>query len=70
MAYARRSHVVPTVERARFDELLSQARAGDLEARRELWETHHIRIYVQGDALVDTMNHPPPSAPSPASRQS
>ncbi len=58
MPYIRKSHLVPSVERARFEELLAQARTGNSEARRELWENHQIRIYLQGDTLVDTMNRP------------
>ncbi len=60
MPYIQKSHITLSVERVRFDELLAQARAGDPVARRELWESHKIRIYVKGDTLVDTMNKTAP----------
>jgi hypothetical protein len=59
MAYIRKSHLAPKIERGRVDELLAQARAGGSEARRELVEVYQIRVYVQGDALVDAMNQKP-----------
>ncbi|GEM_PF-4881049 len=59
MAYIRKSHLVPKVERGRVDELLAQARAGVSAARQELIEVYQIHVYIQGDALVDDMNQRP-----------
>jgi hypothetical protein len=59
MPYIRKSHLTPTVERVRLEELLSKARSGSRDARRELLEVHKIRVYVQGDTLVDSMNRGP-----------